>query len=31
VLGVVMISSTVLGLLELCRIAGAHLSRRGRG
>ena len=31
VLGVVVISSAVLGLLELCRIAGARLSYRGRG
>ena len=31
VLGVVVISSAVLGLLELFRIAGAHLFRGGRG
>ena len=31
VLVVVVISSAVLGLLELCRIAGARLSRAGRG
>ena len=31
VLGVIVISSAVLGLLELCRIARARLSRAGRG